>query len=73
LELVQRTDDFKELFVMNVSVESSGFQIGMTEKLFDGQQVNALLQQVSCKAMPEGVNCGGLGYAGFFLALLNDI
>ena len=46
---------------MNVSVESSGLQIGMTEKFFDGQQVNALLQQVSCKAMPDSV------WSGYFI------
>jgi len=58
--------------VVNVSVASSSLQISMTEKLFDGQQVSALLQQVSCKAVPQGVNSGGLGNAGFFLALWND-
>ena len=57
---------------MNVSVESSGLQIGMTEKLFDGDEVNALFKQVGCKAVPEGVNSGRFGYAGFFLALWND-
>jgi hypothetical protein len=40
----------------------------MTEKLFDGDEVNALFKQVRCKAVAQVVNTDRLGYTGFFLA-----
>jgi hypothetical protein len=66
--MIQRTNDFKKLLVVNVGVAGGGLQIGVTEKLFDGQQINALLKQVCCKGVSQRVNSGRLVYAGFFLA-----
>jgi hypothetical protein len=56
------------LFVLNVSVAGGGSQIGMTEQLLDGDEVNALFQQVGCETVAQGMNRGGFSYAGFFLA-----
>jgi len=54
--------------VLNVSVSRRGSKAGVTKKLLDGQKVNALLQQMRGKTVAQGMNRGGFGYAGFFLA-----
>ncbi len=59
------------MLVLDVSVACGGSEIGVTKKLLDGQKVNALLQQMRGKTMAQGVNRGGFGYAGFFLAVRN--
>ena len=37
--------------MLDVGVAGGGSEIGVTEQLLDGQQVNALLQQVGCKTV----------------------
>ena len=57
--------------MLDVGVAGGGSEVGVTEQLLDGQQVNALLQQMCCKTVAQGMNRGGFGYAGFFLAARN--
>lgn len=45
----------------------------MAEQSFNGIQVRALVEQVGGKGVTEGVNAALFGYAGFFLALLNEL
>jgi hypothetical protein len=56
LKLVKRTDDLLKLLVLDVSVSGGGSKAGVTEQLFDGQKVNALLQQVGCETVAQGMN-----------------
>ncbi len=55
--------------MLDVGVAGGGSEVGVTEQLLDGQQVNALLQQMRGKTVAQGMNRGGFGYAGFFLAV----
>ncbi len=57
--------------MLDVGVAGGGSEIGVTKKLLDGQKVNALLQQMRGKTVAQGMNRGGFGYAGFFLAARN--
>ncbi len=57
--------------MLDVGVAGGGSEVGVTEQLLDGQKVNALLQQVGCETVPQSMNRGGFGYAGFFLAARN--
>ena len=57
--------------MLDVGVAGGGSEIGVTEQLLDGQQVNTLLQQMRGKTVAQGMNRGGFGYAGFFLAVRN--
>lgn len=42
--------------LLDVSVARGGFEIGVTKQLFDGQKVNALLQQVGGKTVAQSMN-----------------
>ncbi len=69
--MVKRTNDLSDMLVLDVSVACGGSKAGVTEQLLDGQKVNALLQQMRGKTVAQGMNRGGFGYAGFFLAARN--
>ncbi len=69
--MVKRAYNFLELLLLNMGVAGGGSEVGVTEQLVDGQQLHALLQQVGCETVPQSMNRGGFGYAGFFLAVLN--
>lgn len=70
--MVKRTNDLTEMLALDVSISRGGFKAGVPEQLLDSQKINALLQQVGCKTMAQGMNRGWFGYAGFFLAVRND-
>ncbi len=57
--------------MLDVGVAGRGPYIGMTEQLLDGDEVNALFQQVGCEAMAERVDTGWFNDTGFFLAARN--
>jgi hypothetical protein len=37
--LVERTDDFLEILVLDVQVDERGLDAGVAEKLFDGEKI----------------------------------
>ena len=66
--MIERTRDLAEMLGLEVEIDESGLNTGVTEELFDGEEIDAGFQQVSGKAVTQGVNGGRLLDSGFFLA-----
>jgi hypothetical protein len=39
--LIERTDDFLEIILLDVQVDQRGLDAGVAEKLFDGEKIGA--------------------------------
>lgn len=50
-----------QLLMGNMGINLSGGNISMTQKLLDGAQVGAIIQQMGGKAVPEGVGMDLMG------------
>jgi hypothetical protein len=55
------------MVLLEVEVDQGILDLLVSEKLLDGEQVDALLQEVGRKTMAEGVDADRLGYMSFFL------
>jgi len=49
----------------DVEVDHGGGDVGMAEKILDGSDVGAILEEARSKGMPEGVTGGALGDISF--------
>jgi len=54
------------MVLLEVEVDQGVLDLLVSEKLLDGEQVNALLQEVGRKTMSEGMNTDRLGDPSFF-------
>jgi hypothetical protein len=54
------------MVLLEVEVDQGILYLFVSEKLLDGEQVDALLQEVGRKTMSEGVDADRLGYMRFF-------
>jgi hypothetical protein len=54
------------MILLEVEVDQGILDLFVSEKLRDGEQVNALLKEVGRKTMSEGVDADRLGYMSFF-------
>ena len=53
----------------DVEIDGGGFNGSVTQQAADRVEINALVQQVGCEAVSEGVDAADAVYAGFFFAL----
>ena len=52
-----------------MEIDGCCFYGGVAKESADRIQISSLVERVGGKAMTEGMNAAGFGYAGFFLAL----
>lgn len=54
------------MVLLEVEVDQGILDLLVSEKVLDGEQIDALFQEVGRKTMAEGVNTDRLGYMSFF-------
>lgn len=52
--------------LLEVEVDQGILDLLVSEKVLDGEQIDALFQEVGRKTMAEGVDADRLGYSCFF-------
>ena len=68
---VQGAGGSGSFFVGEVEVDHGGGDIGMTEDVLEGADVGVGIEEVRCKAVPEGVAGNSFGDGGFAKGLLS--
>jgi hypothetical protein len=54
------------MVLLEVEVDQGILDLLVSEKVLDGEQIDALFQEVGRKTMAEGVDADRLGYSCFF-------
>jgi hypothetical protein len=59
--VIERTHDTSTPTIQNMGIDHRGFDIGMTQKFLHRADVVAILEQMRCEGMAEGVTTDALG------------
>ncbi len=73
VEIIQGVFDFSELFRTYMGIYFCGCYAGVSQDLLNVPKIYALLQEVGCKAVTQGMWCGMFVNLGLFQGITEYI